>query len=141
MRRLMLCVGAGFGLIAANACTASPTTPLAVAAAANDVVAVRRLLAAGHLPDETPTGDAGPVRGTADATLTPLMWAARRGAVDAMTALVDAGARVDARDSPQRMDRAAARHPHETRAPPRCCCSIAAPIRMAARLPVGSRRC
>ncbi|HEY2908096.1 MAG TPA: ankyrin repeat domain-containing protein [Vicinamibacterales bacterium] len=99
MRRLMLCVGVGFGLIAGNACTASPTTPLARAAAANDAVAVRRLLAAGHLPDETPTGDAGPVRGTADATLTPLMWAARRGAVDAMAALVDAGARVDARDS------------------------------------------
>jgi ankyrin repeat protein len=99
MRRLMLCVGAGFGLIAGAACTAAPTTPLAIAAAADDVLAVRRLLAAGNLPDETPRGRATLVRGTADATLTPLMWAARRGAVEAMKALIDAGARVDARDS------------------------------------------
>jgi len=115
MRSLMLCVGAGFGLIAASGCTASPTTPLAIAAAADDVMAVRRLLAAGHLPDETPSGNAAPVRGTADATLTPLMWASRHGAVRAMTALIDAGARVDARDS--RNEWTALQHAIHTRHP------------------------
>jgi ankyrin repeat protein len=97
MNRLMLCVGLGFGLVAAQACTGVPATPLGSAAAANDADAVRRLLAEGHSPDEAGRRDPA-VRGTADASLTPLMWAARRGAVDAMTALADAGATIDARD-------------------------------------------
>ncbi len=85
MNRFMLLVGMGTALIAAGACQDKPDTPLAAAAARNDVEELRRLLAAGHSPDDP--GDA----------LTPLIWAARTGAIDAMTALLDAGADVDAR--------------------------------------------
>jgi ankyrin repeat protein len=98
MQRTILWAGMGLALVAGQACTAAPPTPLAAAAAANDAVAVRRLLASGHPPDERAPGDRGLVRGTADHTLTPLMWAARRGATDAMTTLIDAGADVNARD-------------------------------------------
>ena len=86
MRRFMLLVGMGYALVAANACRARPDTPLTIAAASNDAEAVRRLLAAGHRPDEG--GDA----------LTALMWAAREDARAAITALVDGGADVDRRD-------------------------------------------
>lgn len=82
----MLLVAMGTALIAAAACNAKPDTPLAAAAAGNDAGEVRRLLAAGHLPDDR--GDA----------LTPLIRAARSGAVEAMTTLLDAGANVDGRD-------------------------------------------
>jgi ankyrin repeat protein len=99
MQKMMLWAGLGLALVAAPACTAVPSTPLGAAAAANDLAAVRRLLAAGHPADETSSADDPPVRGTADHALTPLMWAARHGAVDAMAALLDAGADVDARDS------------------------------------------
>lgn len=86
MHRLMLWLGMGTALLANGACQAIPGTPLTTAAAANDVLAIRRLLAEGHAADEG--GDAW----------TALMWAARHGAIDAMAALVDAGAAVDARD-------------------------------------------
>jgi ankyrin repeat protein len=99
MRGWMLCVGMGMGLLAAPGCTATPGTPLGVAAAANDAAAVRRLLADGHPPDETATGDGEPARQPAGHSLTPLMWAARRGALDAMTLLLDAGADPNARDA------------------------------------------
>ena len=65
-----------------------PTRPLARAAARNDLGAVRTLIAGRHRVDERD-----------DNGLTPLMWAARAGAVAAMTALLDAGAAVDARDA------------------------------------------
>jgi ankyrin repeat protein len=98
MRYVLHGLGIGTALIAASACAGAPGTPLAAAAAANDHAGVRRLLAAGHAADES--ADAGwPVRGTADGSLTPLMWAARRGALDAMAVLLDAGADIDARDT------------------------------------------
>jgi hypothetical protein len=52
MRRFMLVVAMGTASIAAAACTAKPDTPLAAAAAGNDVSEVRRLLAAGAVPDD-----------------------------------------------------------------------------------------
>ena len=85
MSRFMLLVGMGTALIAASACQEKPDTPLTAAAARNDVEELRRLLAAGHSADDA--GD----------ELTPLIWAARAGAIEAMTALLDAGADVDAR--------------------------------------------
>ncbi len=85
MNRFMLFVGMGTALIAASACQEKPDTPLTAAAARDDVEELRRLLAAGHLPDDP--GDA----------LTPLIWAARAGAIEAMAVLLDAGADVDAR--------------------------------------------
>ena len=85
MNRFMLLVGMGTALMAASACQDQPDTPLTAAAARNDVEELGRLLAAGHSPHDS--GDA----------LTPLIWAARAGAIEAMTALLDAGAAVDAR--------------------------------------------
>ena len=88
MRRFMLLVGMGMGLLAANACGAGPSLPLALVAARNAVDTVHQLLGEGHAPDERdPDG------------FTALMWAARSGAVDAMTALLDAGADPNVRDS------------------------------------------
>src|SRR4051812_45316212 len=92
MQRMMLWAGMGLALVAGQACAAVPSTPLAAAAAANDAVAVRRLVAAGHAPDEPEGG-----RESFSHRLTPLMWAARHGATEAMTTLLDAGAAVDAR--------------------------------------------
>jgi ankyrin repeat protein len=86
MHRFMLLIGMGTSLVAANACAATPRTPLTTAAAANDVDAIRRLLTDGHPPDEV-----------SDA-LTPLIWAARSGALDAIAVLLDAGAEIDGRD-------------------------------------------
>lgn len=87
MHRFMLLVGMGTALMAANACSASPGTPLTAAAARNDVDEIHRLLAGGTPVDETE----GP-------GLTPLMWAARNGAVNAMSTLLDAGADPNAHD-------------------------------------------
>jgi ankyrin repeat protein len=86
MRRFMLLAAMGAAVIAAAACRPRPDTRLAAAAAGNDAGEVRRLLAAGHVPDDRGDG------------LTPLIWAARSGAVEAMTVLLDAGATVDGRD-------------------------------------------
>jgi ankyrin repeat protein len=91
MRHFMLLVGMGTALLAEQACAPGPTLPLAAVAACNAVATLRRLLAEGHRADERDAGG-----------LTPLMWAARSGAVEAMTALLDAGADPNSRD--QRTD-------------------------------------
>lgn len=84
MHRMMLLLGMGTALLAGTGCGApNAGTPLTAAAAANDAERVRALLAGGHTPDEG--GDA----------LTALMWAARNGALDAINALLDAGADID----------------------------------------------
>jgi len=86
MTRFMLLVGLGLGL-AAGGCADGPNLPLALVAARNAAATVRQLLAEGHQADERdPAG------------LTALIWAARAGAVDAMTALLDAGADPNLRD-------------------------------------------
>jgi ankyrin repeat protein len=83
MHRFMLLLGLGATLLAAGACVPDPDTPLTQAAARNDVAALRRLLADGHKADE---------RGE---SWTPLIWAARSGALDAIKLLLDAGADVN----------------------------------------------
>ena len=85
MRHLMLLLGMGSALLATAVCRAIPSTPLSTAAAANDADAVRRLIADGHRPDD-------------DSPWTALMWAARRGSVEAITVLLDAGAAIDRHD-------------------------------------------
>ena len=87
MHRFMLLVGIGTSLIAATACGAEPTLPLAIAAARNAADLVRQLLLERHDPNERDTHG-----------MTPLMWAARAGAVDGMKALLDGGADPAARD-------------------------------------------
>jgi ankyrin repeat protein len=83
----MLGLGVGMSLVATAACSAEPTLPLAIAAARNAADLVRALLLQNHDADQSdPRG------------LTPLMWAARTGAVDAMATLLDAGADPGARD-------------------------------------------
>lgn len=86
MHRFTLFAGLGFALLAGG-CTAAPEAPLAIAAARNAADLVHRLLLEHHDPN------ARDRRGS-----TPLMWAARSGAVDAMAALLDAGADPRARD-------------------------------------------
>jgi ankyrin repeat protein len=86
MRSFMLLIGMGTAIIAAGAC-GGPTLPLALVAARNAVATVRQLLSDGHAADEP------------DGGLTALMWAARAGALDAMAALIDGGASLDARDA------------------------------------------
>ena len=87
MRHFMQLIGMGTALLAAHACGGGPTLPLAVVAARNAVATVRQLLAEGHPADERDDGG-----------LTPLMWAARHDAVEAMSALFDGGADPNARD-------------------------------------------
>jgi len=87
MRRFMLLAGLGMGLVAADACSAGPPVLLALVAARNAAATVRQLIEGGH---EVDGRDA---RGA-----TPLMAAARTGAVEAMIALLDAGADPNARD-------------------------------------------
>ena len=82
MHRALLLIGLGTSLLAGAACGGQPTGPLAVAAAGNDVDLVHALL---HDQHDDPNGR--------DAYgMTPLMWAARTGAVDGMRALLDGGA-------------------------------------------------
>ena len=88
MRSFMLFVGMGTALMAAGACRDAPTLPLTQAAAQNDADAIRRLVADKQAVDETDRSG-----------LTALMWAARLGAFNAMQALLDAGANVNARSS------------------------------------------
>jgi len=89
MHRFMLFVGMGTLLIGAAGCgPISADTLLTAAAARNDAAEIRRLLAAGRNPDEA-DGSA----------TTPLIWAARSGALEAMTVLIDAGANVNHRDA------------------------------------------
>jgi len=87
MRRFMLLAGMGVGLVAADACSAGPPVLLALVAARNAAATVPQLIEAGH------DVDGRDARGA-----TPLMAAARTGAVEAMIALLDAGADPDARD-------------------------------------------
>jgi ankyrin repeat protein len=90
MHRALLLIGMGTALVSA-ACRPKPVDGLSRAAAENDIAGIRRLLAAGHPPDEPASPD-----------VTPLMWAARFGALDAMTALLDAGADLSARGGANR---------------------------------------
>src|SRR5262249_34553941 len=87
MHRVLLFAGMGLPLLAAAGCAAGPSLPLAVAAARNAADIVRALLQQRHDADERDR-----------AGLTPLMWASRGGALDAMRALLDGGADPDARD-------------------------------------------
>lgn len=87
MRRVLLVFALSTSVAAAAACGVSASTPLAVAASANDASGAQRLLADGHRPDELdPAG------------LTPLMAGAREGAIDAMRVLLAAGADPNAVD-------------------------------------------
>src|SRR5580765_3496746 len=86
MHRVMLHLGVGMSLLASAACGAEPTLPLAIVAARNAVDIVQTLLRQRHDPNERDRYG-----------LTPLMWAARAGAVEAMTALLDNGADPNAR--------------------------------------------
>jgi Ankyrin repeats (3 copies)/Ankyrin repeats (many copies) len=87
MHRFMLRLGIGISLIAASACGAEPTLPLAIVAARNAADLVRALLLQNHNPNERDAHG-----------LTPLMWAARAGAIDAMKTLLDGGADPAVRD-------------------------------------------
>jgi ankyrin repeat protein len=87
MRHFMLLMGMGTALIASGACGATPRRPVAAAAVADAADTVRRLLADGHPPDDAE-----------DDGITAVMWAARYGAIHAMTVLLDAGADANARD-------------------------------------------
>jgi uncharacterized protein len=87
MPRYALLLAAALGALSA-ACGGGPQLPLAVVAARNAADLVHRLLLERHDPNERDSGG-----------LTPLMWAARNGAVDAMAALLDAGADPTLRDT------------------------------------------
>jgi hypothetical protein len=91
MRHVMLLLGIGTSLLTSSACGTPPKGPLVTAAVTNNADAIRGLLADGHPPDES-GGDG----------ITPLTWAARSGAIQALTALLDAGADVNARDNNNR---------------------------------------
>lgn len=87
MRHFMLMAGLGLATLAGDACGNGPILPLGVAAARNAADTVHQLLRQGQSADDR---DA--------AGLTALMWAARTGAVDAMRALLDAGADLEVHD-------------------------------------------
>lgn len=87
MRHFMLLLGMGSALIASGACGATPRRPVAAAAVADAADTVRRLLADGHPPDDAQEDG-----------ITPVMWAARHGAIHAMAALLDSGADPNAHD-------------------------------------------
>jgi ankyrin repeat protein len=86
-RRFMLLVGMGTALLAGHACRATPGSPLTAAAARNDADAIRRRIADGDRADDGAGG------------WTALVWAAREDGVDALAALLDAGADVNRRDA------------------------------------------
>ena len=83
MHRCVLQLGLGAALLAASACAQHPHTPLTQAAARNDVVALRQLLADGHQADEH--GD----------SWTALIWASRSGSIEAIKLLLDSGADIN----------------------------------------------
>jgi ankyrin repeat protein len=83
MHRRMLLLGLGAALLAAGACAQRPETPLTQAAARDDVVALRQLLADGHKADER--GD----------SWTALIWASRSGSIEAIKLLLDSGADIN----------------------------------------------
>src|SRR5256885_5527763 len=88
MHRFLLFAGVGLSILASDGCAGGPSLPVAVVAARNAVDIVRMLLLERHDPNQR---DA--------AGLTPLMWAARAGAGDAIRALLDGGAGPEARDT------------------------------------------
>lgn len=79
----MLLLGLGAALLAAGACAQRPATPLTRAAARDDVVALRQLLANGHKADEG--GD----------SWTALIWASRSGSIETINLLLDSGADIN----------------------------------------------
>ena len=83
MHHLMLLLGLGAALLAAEACAQRPETPLTQAALRNDVAALRQLLDDGHRADEG--GD----------SWTALIWASRSGSIAAIKLLLDSGADVN----------------------------------------------
>ena len=85
VERCAALLGMGAAILAAG-CADTPGTPLAVAAARNNADEIRRLLAEGQTPNER----AG--------AWTPLIWAARSGALSAVATLLDAGAEIDRPD-------------------------------------------
>ncbi|HEY3043061.1 MAG TPA: ankyrin repeat domain-containing protein [Vicinamibacterales bacterium] len=84
--RMTMALGIGLAVLSA-ACLERVETPIGVAAANNDAAEIRVLLRTGVKAD-----DIGPNG------VTPLMIAARRGALDAMNALFEAGADPNRRD-------------------------------------------
>lgn len=83
----------------------APPGPVLLAAAHNDVPKLKRLLASGLRIDERFTV------GSADYNTTALMWAAARGNLEVVQALLDAGAQIDAIDGDGRTAlRVAAEH-------------------------------
>ena len=82
MHRCVLLLGLAAAVFAAGACVQRPETPLTRAAARNDVVALRQLLASGHKADERDSW-------------TALIWASRSGSIDAINVLLDAGADIN----------------------------------------------
>lgn len=85
MRRVMLLLGMGTALLA-TACAPEPVLPLALVAARNAVGTLAQILVTHDADERDQHG------------LTPLMWAARSGAVDAMRILLDKGADPNTRD-------------------------------------------
>ena len=84
--RAMMALGLGLALLSGG-CVERVESPMGAAAANNDAAEIRTLLRSGLEAD-----DFGPNG------VTPLMIAARRGALDAMNTLVDAGADPNRRD-------------------------------------------
>lgn len=82
MQRSVLVFGLGAALVA-GACAGGSGTPLAQAAARNDVATLRQLLSEGHTTDDDPGSG------------TPLIWASRAGSIDAMNLLLASGADVN----------------------------------------------
>ena len=111
MPRFALSLGAALGLIASG-CGGAPALPLAIVAARNAADLVHRLLLERHDPNERDANG-----------LTPLMWAARSGAVEAMAAPISrrATTRTDGRRCSMRSMCASPR--------PSGCFSTGAPIR------------
>jgi ankyrin repeat protein len=81
MHPLVLPLGLVAALLAA-ACAQAPETPLAQAAARNDIAVLRQLLGDGHNVDESDSW-------------TALIWAVRSGFVEATSILLDSGADVN----------------------------------------------
>ena len=86
MGRYTLFLGMGVALLAGG-CSDTPKLPLAIVAARNAADIIGQLLREHHDPNQRDQNG-----------LTPLMWASRFGAVDAMTALLDGGADSTVRD-------------------------------------------
>ncbi|HEX8028626.1 MAG TPA: ankyrin repeat domain-containing protein [Vicinamibacterales bacterium] len=84
MQRVPILLALLAALLASAGCDRGPRTPLAQAAVRNDVATVRQLLQSGQKADE----DGGD-------SWAALIWATRAGSIEAMQALIDAGADVN----------------------------------------------